>query len=196
MSSDEDLFLDGRDSAMTQLVGRFERPLFRFLLHLTGDAHLAEDLFQETFLRLHRARATYHAGEPLKPYLYRIALNAVRDDRTKHAREKTASLDGGSAAGGDGPVLRDAIPSASPEPRDDAQRAELRGKVRGAVAALPDAERIVVILRMFESLSFIEIAKITEVPVPTAKSRMLYALRRLRPVLEGYVEPTVTRLES
>ncbi len=106
-------------------------------------------------------------------------------------------LDGGGTPGADGPVLRDVLPSASPEPRDDAQRAELRGKVRGAIEALPDAERIVVILRMFENLSFMEIAKVTEVPVPTAKSRMLYALRRLRPVLEGYVEPTVTtRLES
>ena len=194
MSSDEELFLDGRDGAMTQLVGRFERPLFRFLLHLVGDAHLAEDLFQETFLRLYRARTSYRAGEPLKPYLYRIALNVVRDSRAKRVIGKT-SLDG-SQAGGDGPVLRDCVPSDSPEPRDDLQRAELRAKVRGAVAALPDAEREVVILRMFEHLSFAEIAKATDVPVPTAKSRMLYALRRLRPVLEGYVEPTVTRLES
>src|SRR5579862_505111 len=76
---------------MTQLVGRYERPLFRFLFQLTNDAQLAEDIFQECFLRLHRSRASYRRDQPLKPYLYRIALNALHDARAK--RLPTISLD-------------------------------------------------------------------------------------------------------
>jgi RNA polymerase sigma-70 factor, ECF subfamily len=173
---------------MTQLVGRFERPLFRFILQMVGDAHLAEDLFQETFLRLHRARASYKAQQPLKPYLYRIAINVVNDARARGATKlKTTSLD--QPAGtqpGAGPVIN-TVNSGAPEPSDRLQHRETERKVRDAVDALPDTEREVVVLRMFQGLSFSEIAQITEVPVPTAKSRMLYALRRLKPVLETYL---------
>ena len=164
---------------MTQLVGRFERPLFRFLVRLTGDAHLAEDLFQETFLRLHRARNSYQPTQPLKPYLYRIALNAAHD-----ARSKCVPLAAGSLAASAPPPLEQ-ISSSAPQPAEDCQLSETRTQVRAALAKLPEAEREVVLLRIFEELSFAEIAQITKVPVPTAKSRMLYALRRLRPALEG-----------
>lgn len=179
---------------MTQLVGRFERPLFRFLLQLTGDAHLAEDLFQETFLRLHRARGSYDPAQPLKPYLYRIALNTVHDARARAAaRPATVSLDQlpsrarQQAADDAGPPLQERITAAAPDPGEDCQRAETRLQVRTALAALPDMEREVVVLRVFEGLTFPEIARVTDTPVATAKSRMLYALRRLRPVLEAYV---------
>jgi RNA polymerase sigma-70 factor (ECF subfamily) len=189
LDRDEDLFADGGDAAMTQLVGRYERPLFRFLLQMVGDAQLAEDLFQETFLRLHRSRARYQPGQPLKPYLYRIAINLVRDSITRRsAQPKSVSLDSSPSSGdGEGPVLKDALPAATREPSDNMQRSELQAGVRSAVARLPQAEREVLVLRVFEGLSFPEIAAATDVPLPTAKSRMVYALRRLRPALEGYV---------
>jgi RNA polymerase sigma-70 factor (ECF subfamily) len=182
---------------MTQLVGRYERPLYLFLLRLSGDAHLAEDLFQETFLRLHRARDGYRASQPLKPYLYRIALNVFRDARAKlTAQPPLASLDQGSAglrAGRHGDtdsgqrqsVLREMVAAAVPDPAEDCQRSELSGKIRGALATLPQVEREVLVLRLFEDLTFSEIASVTNVPIPTAKSRLLYALRRLRPMLES-----------
>jgi RNA polymerase sigma-70 factor (ECF subfamily) len=170
---------------MTQLIGRYEQPLFRFILQMVGDAHLAEDLFQETFLRLHRARATYKPGQSLKPYLYRIALNVVNDSRRANAaRIQAASLDGTEDSAR--PLL-DALGASSPEPSEEFQRKELCSNVRAAIANLPGNERDVLMLRIFEGLSFAEIAQITDVPVPTAKSRMIYALRRLRPILEKYM---------
>jgi RNA polymerase sigma-70 factor (ECF subfamily) len=178
---------------MTQLVGRYERPLFRFILQMVGDAHLAEDLFQETFLRLHRARSSYKVNQPLKPYIYRIALNVVHDaHRAAAVRIKPASLDGSSGQQGtdmdSARALLGALGSRVPEPGEEFQRNELRGNVRAAIANLPGNERDVLLLRVFEGLSFAEIAQVTDVPVPTAKSRMIYALRRLRPMLERYVE--------
>lgn len=193
MDRDEDLFADGGDAAMTQLVGRYERPLFRFLLQMVGDAQLAEDLFQETFLRLHRSRARYQPAQPLKPYLYRIAINLVRDAVTRRAAQpKAVSLDSAPSSGdGEGPVLKDVVSAATPEPSDNMLRSELQAGVRSAVARLPQAEREVLVLRVFEGLSFPEIAAATDVPLPTAKSRMVYALRRLRPALAGYIADEV-----
>lgn len=174
---------------MTRLVGRYERPLFRFLLHLLGDAHLAEDCFQETFLRLHRARERFDGAQRLKPYLYRIALNVARDVRRRHAAQPRAVPIANGERGGDAPngSTIPAPPSSDPgAPQEHADR-ELRGQVRAAVAALPEAEREVVVLRLFEGLTFAQVAEVAGVPVPTAKSRMLYALRRLRPVMERYL---------
>src|SRR5690349_17263954 len=112
---------------MTQLVGRYERPLFRFLFQLTNDTQLAEDIFQECFLRLHRSRNAYRAGQPLKPYLYRIALNALHDARAK--RPTTVSLDDPShrkpGAGED--ALSSAIgglAANAPRPGDELDRSE------------------------------------------------------------------------
>jgi RNA polymerase sigma-70 factor (ECF subfamily) len=189
--SDENLFLRSTETAMTRLVGRYERPLYRFLHRLCGDAHTAEDLFQETFLRLFRSRARFHPQRKLRPYLYRIALNLVRDTRKRRRRRpRPLSLDVPSGAGGDGRAL---IASDDPPPAVRAEAREARSLVHSAIDALPPNEQEVVILRFFEGFTFPEIATATGAPLATAKSRMLYALRRLRPLLEHQVleEPPV-----
>jgi len=191
--SDEDLFWDGRESAMTQLIGRYERPLYRFIFQMVGDAHLAEDLFQETFLRLHHARATFVQGAPLKPYIFRVALHAIYDFRKRKSRRKIrVSLEAQQPGASDGEStqvkLGDVLPGSSGDPSSDSEQREKEALVRRAVEALPEAEREVVLLRIFEGLSFAHIAEITRVPLATAKSRMIYALRRLRPVLEARIQ--------
>jgi len=169
---------------MSELVERYEGPLFRYLLRMVGEVPLAEDLFQETFLRLHRYRARFRRGAHLKPYLYRIAANVARDAiSARHSRPKRLSLNGGRGAA----PLGETLPGRSPDPRAAGEAGELRFQVRAAMAALPDVEREVVHLRVFDNLTFHEIAHATGVPVSTAKSRMVYAIRRLRPVLERYL---------
>ncbi|MHC4200277.1 MAG: RNA polymerase sigma factor [Planctomycetota bacterium] len=191
MKTDEELFLDAGDGAMAELVGRYERPLYHFLLGIVGDAALAEDLFQETFLRLHRYRSAYDAGSPLRPYVFRIAVNAARGAlRRKLSPPKVASLDAVFADGHgetDGPALGERLPGDAPDPKEAGEGEEMKGKVRSAVRALPPTQREVVHLRVFEGLKFREIAKATGVPLATAKSRMIHAIRRLRPVLESYI---------
>ncbi len=182
-ATDEELFSKGNEAAMTVLVRRYEQPLFRFLFSRTRDAHLAEDIFQETFLRLHRSRGSFRAGSPLKPYLYQIALNLARDARARiRNRPPAASIE-------DPPTAQEEPRAEAPSPAETAAAREAGVRIRNAMEDLPDAERTVVDLRVFVGLSFPEIAEMTGAPIPTAKSRMLYALRRLRPALEACFEP-------
>jgi RNA polymerase sigma-70 factor (ECF subfamily) len=181
---DGQLLLDGGDRAMTELVGRYERPLFRFIFNMVGDLQTAEDLFQETFMRLHKYRNSYDATARLRPYLYRIAVNVAREAMSRRSsRPNTASLDRNM----NGAAFAERLPSTLPGPDTIREGDEMRSQVRAAVMALPETEREVVHLRVSRGLKFAEIAEATGVPVATAKSRMLYAIRRLRPVLERYI---------
>jgi len=156
---------------MTRLVGRYERPLYAFLLKRCGDAQVAEDCFQETFLRAWRSRRGFRAGEQLAPWLYRIALNVARDALARRGRDRAVPLDG------------DPAPDPGPTPAEAAADHDARTRVRAGIAELPDAERTVVELRLYAGLSFPEIAEAMRTPVTTARSRMAYAIRRLRPLL-------------
>jgi RNA polymerase sigma-70 factor (ECF subfamily) len=167
--SDESLLEAGTESAMTRLVNRYERPLYAFLAKRCGDAQLAEDCFQETFLRAWRSRRRFEKGRPLAPWLYRIAMNVAKEALGR--RRKDLPLEGDPKA--------DPAPGPLERTADD----EARGRVRDGIRALPEAERTVVELRLFGGLSFVEIALAMRTPVTTARSRMVYAIRKLRPLL-------------
>jgi RNA polymerase sigma-70 factor (ECF subfamily) len=168
--SDESLLGAGTESAMTRLVNRYERPLYAFLERRLGDAQLAEDCFQETFLRAWRSRDGFDRHRAVAPWLYRIALNVARDALRR--RERALALEG------------DPRPDPAPGPAERASRNEAHARVREGIAALPEEERTVVELRLFGGLSFVEIAKAMRTPVTTARSRMVYAIRKLRPLLQ------------
>jgi RNA polymerase sigma-70 factor (ECF subfamily) len=169
--SDESLLEAGTESAMTRLVGRYERPLYAFLAKRCGDAQLAEDCFQETFLRAWRSRKRFERGRPLAPWLYRIAINVAKEALGRRRRDHALALEG------------DPKPDPNPGPADRAASDDAHGRVRDGIAALPDEERTVVELRLFGGLSFVEIAEAMRTPVTTARSRMVYAIRKLRPLL-------------
>ncbi|MEM8883124.1 MAG: sigma-70 family RNA polymerase sigma factor [Planctomycetota bacterium] len=159
---------------MACLVHRYQGPLYGFLLRWCRDAHRAEDMFQEVFLKLVRSRHQFDPRRRFRPYLYRIALNTLRD----------AYLVRATPTEGFEP---DAVPEPKPGPLAGAAAAERHAHVRAAIARLPHHERIVVELRMYQGLTFREVAHAIGVKVPTAKSRMVYALRKLRPALAVYL---------
>jgi RNA polymerase sigma-70 factor (ECF subfamily) len=169
--SDESLLGAGTESAMTRLVGRYERPLYAFLVKRCGDAQLAEDCFQETFLRAWRSRDGFERGRTLAPWLFRIAMNVARDALGRRRRDQALPLEG------------DPAPDPAPDPAEHASRGDAHARVREGIAALPEEERTVVELRLFGGLSFVEIARAMGTPVTTARSRMVYAIRKLRPLL-------------
>ena len=178
--SDEDLMaavLEGDQEALGVLAGRHHAPLFGYLYRLVaGDRPLAEDLVQETLLRLLRRR-TYERGRPFKPWLYTIATNLTRD------HFKSAATRQGVRAPNEA-VLRDLQdPDASPE--EHAVAAAQRDEVRIAIAQLSEDYRIAVLLRFYQGFSLQEIAETLQIPVGTVKSRLFVGVRRLRSTLTG-----------
>jgi RNA polymerase sigma-70 factor, ECF subfamily len=182
-SSDEELmrrFRAGEGGAFPILVQRHRARVFAFVLRLTQNRTQAEDVLQETWLRVVRGAAAYQPTAKFTTWVYTIARNASVDGARREQ-------------------LRSAEPLAE-EPRDEgtpwnnpergAGSAELRPLLEAAIAALPKEQREVFLLREFAGIPFAEIARMTGAAEPTVKSRMRYALLALRAhLLRAGVEP-------
>jgi RNA polymerase sigma-70 factor (ECF subfamily) len=162
-------------AALRPLVERHHGPLLGFLYRMVGgDHHLAEDLVQETFIRLIRQR-TYAAGRPFKPWLYAIAANLARD----HFRSRSAA----AAVAGDLGLLDLADPA--PGPESIAIASNSSGVLMSTLTRLPHEYRATILLRFFQDMSLADIAIATNVPLGTVKSRLSVGTRKLRELLSN-----------
>jgi len=185
--SDEELlrrFAQGDRSALVELLGRYERPLFNYLARLLGDATAAEDAYQEVCLRLLRSAGTYDPSRPARPWLYAIATNVCRRHGAKRTSRRALALDSTEDDEAVG-RLHD-LPAEGPEPGEVVEQRELAGLVGQAVKSLPEHQREVVLLYQYQGLKYGEISRIVGRPLGTVKSDMFYALRTLRRRLERY----------
>src|SRR5712692_6353922 len=187
--SDEDLlaqFRRGRSEAFGVLVRRYERELFGYLRRYLGDASLAEDVFQNTFLQVYVKSGQYEAGRPVRPWLYTIATNQAIDALRRNSRHQAVSLDQQREEGFDGDIhsLLETLEGRGSSPLDAAQGSELRERVRASVDKLPDFLRQVLILAYYQGLKYREIADILGIPVGTVKSRLHAALVKLHEMWE------------
>ncbi len=160
----------------------FDR-VYGYVRRLVGDDHLAEDLTQDVFLHVQRSLESYDPARDIRPWVFTIATNKVRDHwRSRRHREAQGEEGGEDGSGFDGVAVLD-----PPEARLHA--AELEERVRQAIEALPDGMRMTVLLRVYEELSFEEIGAIlerNEVAVRKRFSRALEVLRQaLGPAWEG-----------
>ncbi len=184
-SSDEQLMasmIAGDQQALATLVTRHHAPLLGYLYRLSGgDRPLAEDLVQETFLRLLRQRAR-PADCPFKPWLYKIATNLARD-HFKSAAVRLRSSPGSVGLLGDegNPLLH--MYDGDPGPEERALAGERGCEVHAALAQLNEDFRVVVVLRFYQGFSLKEIAETLRIPLGTVKSRLSVGVHRLRAVL-------------
>lgn len=183
--SDEELlacFRGGRQEAFAVLVRRYERELYGYLRRYLGDASLADDVFQNTFLQLYTKAATYQAGRPVRPWLYTIATHQAIDAMRRAGRRSTLSLEQRRQAGSDsaGRNLSSLLESPLPGPATLVELDEQRRRVRESVDGLPEFLRHVVILTYFQGLKYREVADILGIPVGTVKSRLHAAIVRLQ----------------
>jgi RNA polymerase sigma-70 factor (ECF subfamily) len=167
-----ELWRRGDRAAFEALVGRWQQPIARFLARFTGRRERVGDLCQEVFLRLYNAGPRYREAGTFSAWLYRIALNVARDAARRDRRTPRPLPD------------EDVL---DPTAAADAfcQQQELIRLVAEAVAALPDQQRLVLVLHHYERLNFEEIARLTRTPASTLKSRFAAALERLRLRLEA-----------
>lgn len=167
---DRDLLVRARDGdrdAFGTLIRRHQQRIFGLGARLLGNATEADDLVQDTFLRVWRALDRFDEARPFVPWLVRIATNRALD--VLNARSRRA-----------GEEALEALPWEGPSPDEDVDRARLRKEVMRALQTLPDDQRSVLVLRAYEGLSYREIADALELPIGTVMSRLARARETMR----------------
>jgi RNA polymerase sigma-70 factor (ECF subfamily) len=176
---DEELmnrYRDGDAHAFEVLYTRHKGPLYRYLLRQCGAAALAEELFQDVWMKLIRARERYEVRAKFTTWLYTLAHNRLID----HYRRATAGVPISYDDDPDEPLIEQVADSTAREPDNELDRRRLGKRLLEQITALPEAQREAFLLREESGLSLEEIAKVTGVNAETVKSRLRYALTKLR----------------
>lgn len=175
----------GDDSAFDHLVEKFRRPLVGFMYRLSRNPAVAEDLAQEVFLRVYRSRRTYKAEARFTTWLYRIATNlAVNHARdTRVERTQSSSLDEPEAETGAPVDVADDAPTAE----ERLLRGERMAAIRSHVEALPERQRMAVVLHKYQGMDYREIAQVLELSESATKSLLFRAYETLRDKLKDFV---------
>ena len=175
-------YRDGDVSALEEVVERYRRPLFGFILSMTERREEADEIFQEVWFRVIRKFESYR-DDNFMAWLFRICHNFVVD-RARSAK-RLVSLD---QCDNEGISLVDALPAAGPVPASRVADRELGQRIRVAVRQLPPEQREVFLMRAEGELPFKEIARIQGVSINTALARMQYATAKLRMALSSEYE--------
>lgn len=191
--SDEGLMLryqKGDVRAFEVLLTRHRKPIFNFILRYVGDRAQAEDLMQEVFLRLIKGADAYQKQAKFTTWLYTIARNLCVDASRRGKHRKAYSLDVPMSedAGKDGGTLLDVVADKSAGTDRKVISKELHGRLHAAIGKLSEDQREVFLMREFLDMPFREIADVVGCPENTVKSRMRYALEKLREELEEYAD--------
>lgn len=183
VSSDEDLmlsFADGDAGAFDRLYARHRGPLFRYIQRQCGSRPVAEELFQDVWMSLIGARERYQPQSKFTTYLYTLARHRVID----HARRQNVRAEVDSAATEDQIEL---APDPVADPARSVEAMRQVSRLLALVESLPAAQREVILLRAEGDLSLDEMARVTASERETVKSRLRYALDKLRRGMEGYL---------
>lgn len=163
----------GSRSAFTELVRRHQRGLLRIVLRLTRELPLAEDIVQEAFIKSYEKIDLFEGRSSFKSWLYQIGLNTAKNRFRSRPNEEftTDIVQGGVAAEAERGLVRE----------------DVARRIRSEVDLLPERQRIAITLRVFEDMSFKEIAQIMNCPYDTAKANYRHALLKLREKFEEQV---------
>jgi RNA polymerase sigma-70 factor, ECF subfamily len=170
---------------LDQLILQYQHRLLRYLLYLSGNREMAEDLFQETWMRVLMRGSQFNGNSRFDTWLFTIARNLVIDLRRKRSM---ASLEEMCEAGDEDRPFE--VPSADKTPFDHLQTSENGQLVSDALLTLDPLHREVLVLRFHEEMSLEEIARFTRAPLSTVKSRLYRGLAALRPRIEEAMRTT------
>jgi RNA polymerase sigma factor (sigma-70 family) len=181
-ASDTELMIAVRDGDLAQLGVLFERyhvGLFNFFLRLTGNRQLSEDLVQEAFIRILKYRKTFRQPGEFRPWLYKLARNAVAAWFRKHGRDQLPAVE---------PQERRCD---SPTALAELERAESSRLMRAALLRLPWERRLVLLLSRFGELRYEQIAELLGCSEGAVKLRVHRAVKQLREVYDGMTRRTL-----
>ncbi len=169
---------------LDELIVRYQHRLLRYLLYLTSNRELAEDLFQEVWMRVMVRGAQFNGQARFDTWLFTIARNLVIDQKRKRTMSSLDELFEGNTE--DDRPMSFEVADGEPTPFDRFSNLEDRERIAAALLELDTLHREVLVLRFHEELSLEEIAKVTRAPLSTAKSRLYRGLAAIRPKLERH----------
>lgn len=172
-------FIGGNDNALEPLIQRHKDKVYTAIYMLVKDKYVAEDIFQEAFLKIIKTMRDGKYSEQGKflPWAVRVAHNLCMDHFRRTRKDIPVTL-------ADGRDISDIIPLMVGSPADNIERRQTNAGVRQLIEQLPEDQREVIVLRMYADLSFKEIADITSVSINTALGRMRYGLINLRKMIQ------------
>ena len=170
----------GNPEAVNKIVDRYSKPLFAFIMRMVDDQATAEDIFQDTWVRVVRNIGSFRGDSKFSTWLFQIALNLCRNLMRSRARRSFVGIE--------------EVSDLSEDPEVDGMKILQAQKVRMLVASLPSKMREVIVLRYYHEKTDVEIAEVTGLPPGTVKSRLHRATELLRSKIEG-MELTVPSAE-
>ncbi len=163
----------GDRNSFGDLVTRYERELYHFLVRFLGDRAAAEDVFQETFLQIHQSADQFDPQRRFRPWLFTIAANKARDLIRSQARRPTNPLQASITPGdSDSGEFIDLMQSVDAFPEAPMERRELQESVQKTVMGMPDHLREILLLSYFHQFPYKQISDILDIPLGTVKSRL------------------------
>jgi RNA polymerase sigma-70 factor (ECF subfamily) len=179
--TDEQLLVNysaGDQRAFAELIRRYQQELFAFLARFVSDSAAADDLFQDTFIQVHRNAKSFDPGRRFRPWLFTIAANKARDHLRASGRHNTQSLDhaAGRSGSNDAPAFIDLMDSGMAPPPAELQQGEDVALVQRILAHMPGHYREVLVMSYFHEFSYKEMAEMLHIPLGTVKSRLHAAL--------------------
>lgn len=172
--------LKRRDAELVdRLIVQYQHRLMRYLLFLTGDREMAEDLFQETWMKVLTRGSQYNGAARFDTWLFTVARNLLIDLRRKRSMVSLEDM-----CAGEDEEYAFQIPSDEPNPFDHYRSQEEARRIAAALLLLDPLQREVLALRFHEELSLEEIASVTRTPLSTVKSRLYRGMTALKPHVE------------
>lgn len=168
----------GREGALNRLMDRHAHPLFQFLVRMTASEEDANDLAQETFIRVYNSAASFRPAHKFTSWLYTIAANLARNQLRWRARHPTVSID--TPLSDQENTFASVLPSPGKDPRQASESAERIEAVQAAVAQLPEDLREAIVLCEWEEMSVAEAATIMDTTSKAVESKLYRARKLLR----------------
>ena len=179
------LFIEGNDRAFNELMGRYDRRIVNYVYRIIGDRDRAEDLLQDTFIRVYRNIDRFDQNRKFSTWLYTIATNLAKNELRNAGRSPLLYFQNLFYRREDQQMF-EAVDQAD-KPDDQLYKRQLKDLVAKAVEKLPDRHRLVFTLRETEGKSYEEIAEILNCNIGTVKSRLNRARARFAQIIEPYL---------
>ena len=186
--------LEGDTTALASIVEKYGKLAYRLAIQITKNHEDANDVMQETFLKVYESIGSFRKESAFETWLYRIIVNQALNTVKRRERRRESSFSDANEID-----LRFNLPGSSSyanSPHDDVEKKELQKWVTQAVDSLSAKHRTVVILHEFEGLTHPQIATILNCSEGTVRSRLHYARRKLRDLLKPYVDGVIRSREK